>query len=153
MRIKRINLAEYQIVTGLFDQYRVFYKQAPDVELANQFIRERLENNESIIFVAFADDFGTEKAVGFTQLYPLISSMRAKNNWLLNDLYVEAGYRNQGIGEALIKTAMEFAKSENAEFVKLETAFDNFSAQRLYEAIGFKKQELTNDFFVYRIEI
>jgi len=153
MLIKRIDVSEYQTVTGLFDQYRVFYKQPSDIELAEQFIKERLENKESVIFVAFADDFGEERAVGFTQLYPLISSMRAKKNWLLNDLYVEAGYRNQGIGETLIKSAMEFAKSEDAVFLKLETAFDNFPAQRLYESIGFKRLEPTNDFFAYRIEI
>jgi ribosomal protein S18 acetylase RimI-like enzyme len=36
--------------------------------------------------------------------------------------------------------------------VKLETAFDNYTAQRLYEAIGFEKQE-TDNYFVYRIGV
>jgi len=150
MQIKRITLSEYQLVTGLFDKYRVFYKQPSDIELAEMFIKERLENNESVIFVALGAD---KLPVGFTQLYPLISSARAIKNWLLNDLYVDAGYRKQGIGEALIKEAMNFARGENSVYVKLETACDNFTAQSLYEAIGFKKQEPDNAYFTYSIEL
>jgi len=150
MQIKRITPSEYKLVTGLFDQYRVFYKQPSDIALAENFIKERLENEESVIFVAFDDD---GIAAGFTQLYPLISSVRAIKNWLLNDLYVDAAYRKQGIGEALIKTAMDFAAGENATYLKLETAVDNYTAQSLYEAIGFKKQEPETGYLTYRIDV
>ncbi|WP_295671811.1 GNAT family N-acetyltransferase [uncultured Mucilaginibacter sp.] len=150
MQIKRITPSEYQLVAGLFDQYRVFYKQPSDIRLAENFIKERLENKESVIFLALGDD---GKPAGFTQLYPLISSVRAIKNWLLNDLYVDAAYRKQGIGEALIKTAMDFAKEQGSAYVKLETAYDNYTAQSLYEAIGFKKQEPDTGYFNYRIEV
>ncbi|BAU55816.1 GNAT family N-acetyltransferase [Mucilaginibacter gotjawali] len=150
MQIKRITLSEYQLVTGLFDKYRVFYKQPSDIPLAEKFIRERLENKESVIFVAFDND---GSPAGFTQLYPLISSVRAIKNWLLNDLYVDAAYRKQGVGEALIKTAMDFAAGENAVYLKLETAVDNYAAQSLYEAIGFKKQEPETGYLTYKIEV
>jgi ribosomal protein S18 acetylase RimI-like enzyme len=153
MLIKRITPSEYHLVTGLFDKYRVFYKQPSDMGLAETFIKDRLENNESVILVAFAGDDASEKPAGFTQLYPLISSVRAAKNWLLNDLYVDEAYRKQGVGEALIKAAMNFAQADGSAFVKLETAFDNYTAQKLYEAIGFKRQELNNDYFTYRIEV
>ena len=150
MQIKRITLSDYLSVTGLFDRYRVFYKQPSNPAAAEAFIRERLENNVSVIFIALSDDGAP---AGFTQLYPLISSVRAKTNWLLNDLYVDAPYRKQGIGEALIKAAMDFAKSEGSAYIKLETAVNNFTAQSLYESIGFKKQEPDMEYFTYKIEI
>ena len=150
MQIKRITSSEYKLVTGLFDKYRVFYEQPSDVTLAENFIKERLENKESVIFVALAND---GRPAGFTQLYPAISSVRAIKNWLLNDLYVDSDYRKQGIGEALIKAAMDFAKGENSTYIKLETACDNFTAQSLYEAIGFKKQEPDNAYFTYRFQL
>jgi ribosomal protein S18 acetylase RimI-like enzyme len=150
MQIKRINLSEYHLVTSLFDRYRIFYKQPSDLKLAENFIKERLENNESVIFVALAED---DKPAGFTQLYPIFSSARATKNWLLNDLYVETAYRKQGIGAALIKAAMDFARRENSSYLKLETAHDNYIAQSLYEAVGFIKQEPDSAFFTYRIEI
>ncbi|WP_428328935.1 GNAT family N-acetyltransferase [Mucilaginibacter sp.] len=153
MLIKRLTLTEYQLVTGLFNQYRVFYKQAPDISVAENFIKERLENNESVIFIALADVGGKQIPAGFTQLYPLLSSVRAKKNWLLNDLYVDPAFRKQGIGEALIKASMDFAKSEGAAFVKLETAVDNYTAQSLYENIGFEKQVADTAYLSYKITL
>ena len=149
MEIKRINLQESGLVTGLFDRYRQFYQQEPDLNKAESFIQERLAKNESVIFVALAK----RRPVAFTQLYPMYSSVRASKNWILNDLYVDADHRKQGIGEALIKKAMNFAKGEGATFVQLETAVDNFTAQSLYEAIGFEKQEPESGYLVYRIVI
>lgn len=147
--IKRIGLTEGHLVAGLFNQYRIFYNQFSDIGMAKAFIDERLQQNESIIFVAIDTD--NQKAIGFTQLYPKYSSVRLSKNWILNDLYVDADYRKQGIGEKLIKTAMEFAKTTGATFVQLETAVDNYTAQHLYESIGFVKQANDEDFFLYKI--
>lgn len=149
IEIKRIELSEANLVVGLFNQYRIFYGKFSDLGMAKAFIDARLEHNESVIFVALDGD----KPVGFTQLYPKYSSARLTKNWILNDLFVDNDYRKQGIGEKLIKTAMNFAKTQGSTFVQLETAVDNFTAQSLYEAIGFKKQEPDNEFFLYRIDI
>ncbi|MBS1529026.1 MAG: GNAT family N-acetyltransferase [Bacteroidetes bacterium] len=149
MEIKRLGIEEIGLVVGLFDKYRQFYKQPPDIGLAERFIQERLANNESVIFVATD---GTVPA-GFTQLYPQCSSVCAVRNWILNDLYVDNAYRKTGVGRALIDQAMAFAKSQAATFVQLETAVDNYSAQRLYEAIGFEKQEADAEFLLYKIAV
>jgi len=74
MLIKKLTSSEYPLVIDLFDKYRIFYKQPSDIALAEKFIKERLENNESVIFVAFADSDTQSEPAGFTQLYPLISS-------------------------------------------------------------------------------
>ena len=149
MEIKRINVSEANLVIGLFDKYRVFYKKDSDIDLAERFIKTRLANNESVIVVALKGDL----PVGFTQLYPKYSSVNAVKNWILNDLYVESNYRKQGIGEAMIKTAMEFARADGAAYVQLETAVDNYAAQSLYEGLGFQKQEPDTAFFLYRIPV
>jgi ribosomal protein S18 acetylase RimI-like enzyme len=149
MNIKRVNLPEANLVIGLFDKYRMFYKKDSDIALADRFIKTRLANNESAVFVALDGN----RPVGFTQLYPQYSSVSAVKNWILNDLYVESDYRKQGIGEALIKTAMDFAKDDGATYVQLETSVDNYTAQRLYEDIGFQKQEPGTAYFLYRIPV
>jgi len=151
IKIKQIGLTESHLVVGLFNQYRMFYKQFSDIGMAKAFIDERLQHNESIIFVAIDQD--TEQLVGFTQLYPKYSSVRLSKNWILNDLYVDEVYRKQGIGEKLIKTAMEFAKTTGATFIQLETAVDNYTAQHLYENIGFEKQGNDEEFFLYKIAL
>jgi len=48
---------------------------------------------------------------------------------------------------------MEFAKNNNANFVELSTAVDNYTAQSVYEKIGFKKQEPDTAFYTYRIDL
>ncbi len=149
MEIRRIGLAESDLVIGLFDKYRTFYNQIPDISLAGTFIEARLTNNESVIFVALVGD----TPAGFTQLYPNYSSVRVVKNWILNDLYVDAEFRKQGIGERLIQTAMSFAKKENAKFLELSTAIDNYTAQSLYEAVGFVKQKSDEAFFTYQIQL
>jgi ribosomal protein S18 acetylase RimI-like enzyme len=153
MEIKRINREETYLVIDLFDQYRVFYKKPSDVNLAKEFIQERLDNNESVIFVAVIQDHDKVVPIGFTQLYPKYSSARAVKNWILNDLFVDPKYRKQMIGEKLIKTAMEFAQNSGSKFVELSTAIDNFTAQGLYEKIGFQKQQPETDFFTYSINV
>lgn len=149
VEIKQIDITEANLVVGLFNQYRVFYKQFSDMGMTKAFIDARLENNESIIFVAIDEN----KPVGFTQLYPKYSSVKLIKNWILNDLFVDIDYRKQGIGEGLIKVAMDFAKKQGSTFIQLETAVDNFIAQSLYESIGFKKQENDVDFFLYKIQL
>lgn len=153
MKIKRINNTECNLVVDLFNKYRIFYQQPSDLQLANDFIQERLDNNESVIFVAFIQKEDETIPVGFTQLYPGYSSSRAIRYWILNDLYVEKEFRLQGTGEALIKAAYEFAKSTGGKFVELSTATDNYTAQRLYEKMGFEKQEPDTRFLNYRINI
>lgn len=56
----------------------------------------------------------------------------------------------QGIGEALIKRAMEFAKDDKATSIELSTVVDNYTAQKLYEKIGFVQQKPTSDFLNYK---
>jgi ribosomal protein S18 acetylase RimI-like enzyme len=149
MNIRQINNCDGDLVAGLFDRYRIFYRQPSDLALARRYIQARLDNNESKIFAALVEDI----AVGFTQLYPNYSSLRAAKNWILNDLYVEPAYRQQKIGRALIRTAIDFARQEGAKFVQLETAGDNFIAQALYEKLGFIRQLTGNSFYTYQIII
>jgi len=151
IKVKQIGLTESHLVVGLFNQYRIFYKQFSDIGMAKAFIEERLQHKESVIFIAIDED--TEKPIGFTQLYPKYSSVRLSKNWILNDLYVDEVYRKQGIGEKLIKTAMDFAKANGSTFVQLETAVDNYTAQHLYENIGFEKQGNDEGFFLYKMAL
>jgi ribosomal protein S18 acetylase RimI-like enzyme len=153
MEIKRIDKQETDLVTDLFNKYRIFYNQPSDIITAKKFIQSRQDNNESVIFVALAQINDRKLPVGFTQLYPAYSSVRAIKYWILNDLYVEPDHRKKGIGKQLIKTAMEFAKADEAKFVELSTATDNYTAQMLYENIGFEKQKADNSFFTYKITL
>ncbi|HUY90126.1 MAG TPA: GNAT family N-acetyltransferase [Pirellulales bacterium] len=61
--------------------------------------------------------------------------------WVLNDLFVEPGGRRQGVAERLIRRAVEFARSTGACRLTLATGVENLPAQRLYEKLGWTKDE------------
>ena len=109
---------------------------APQLGFPETFLRERIEQNESIIFVAMDG----EKALGFTQLYPSFSSVSAQRLWILNDLFVVPEARGKGVGEAILNHAKQFAKATNSKGLSLETA-ENNPAQKLYEKLNWQKEE------------
>lgn len=135
MKIIKATISNLKDIVPLFDAYRVFYEQEGDLNTAEEFLRERLENNESIIYIAYIDN----KAVGFTQLYPLFSSVSMERSLVLNDLYVSKEVRAKGIGEALINEVKNLCREQNLKGLALETAQDN-PAQNLYERLGFVKE-------------
>jgi GNAT superfamily N-acetyltransferase len=134
IKIEQATINHLDKLSIIFDQYRVFYKKASDVVAAKKFLRERMEKNESVIFVSFDDK---NVMTGFTQLYPLFSSTRMKRLWLLNDLFVHTDYRGKGFSVALIDKAKELCKETGACGLLLETAKTNTIGNNLYPRTGF----------------
>ncbi|ASN05413.1 GNAT family N-acetyltransferase [Virgibacillus necropolis] len=145
MSIQKATLKDYETLSELFDLYRVFYEQKSNPEGARDFIKERLNNEESVAFIALDEN----DPIGFVQLYPSFSSVSMKRTWVLNDLYVKEKARGKGFGEKLLKKTITFAEGTGAIGVSLETGKDNLTAQRLYERVGFKRE--TNYFYDFSI--
>ena len=137
MHVRQATINDLDLLAPLFDGYRQFYKQDSDEEGARTFLSERLENNESVVYIAFAEAEETQ-AVGFTQVYPLFSSVRMERILLLNDLYIDLNFRGIGVGTALIDTVKNLCRNLGQNGITLQTGFDN-PAQKLYEREGFKK--------------
>jgi GNAT superfamily N-acetyltransferase len=97
--------------------------------------------NESIVFLALDN----EDAIGFTQLYPIFSSVSVKKAWLLNDLFVNASARGKGAGTLLLDAAKQLGRETDSKFLMLQTQNDNSDAQKLYHAHGW--QPLSDIFF------
>ncbi len=135
-------------IAPLFDAYRQFYNQEPNLERSRNFVAKRLINRESVIFIALNTATGT--AIGFTQLYPSFSSVSMKRLWILNDLFVADGARQQGIAKALLEKARLYASESGAKGLSLETAMDNVVAQKLYEYLGWQRNE---EFYTYYINV
>lgn len=133
--VRRIDAVDLDSVAPLFDAYRVFYGQPSDVEGARAWLAARLHAGESVVLVAERDGH----AVGFTQLYPMFSSVRMARIWILNDLYVDAGARRGGVARALLDKAALFARDDGAARLMLETGRDNAAARSLYRAAGWSE--------------
>jgi ribosomal protein S18 acetylase RimI-like enzyme len=132
-------LADLDVVASLFDRYRQFYLQAPDLSLATGFIRERLLNRESVILLATDEAHGV---IGFCQLYPSFCSVEAKPIYTLYDLFVMPEVRRGGAGKALLLAAERHAAASGRARMDLTTARTNRAAQSVYEALGWVRDDV-----------
>jgi ribosomal protein S18 acetylase RimI-like enzyme len=140
MQIIKATLNELNAASQLYNAYRAFYEQSSNVEAAEIFLKQRIEQKDSVLFLSEENGIYT----GFTQLYPSFSSVGMMPIWILNDLYVLPEHRKKGIAEKLIKHVMQYSKETGRKKVVLATAHNNFKAQKIYEKIGFTKDNFYN---------
>lgn len=136
--IRKATISDIDALAILFDQYLVFYKKSYDAKTLKNYLTERLENNEAIVFMAFDEQ---NNAIGFVLNYITFSSLLLNKIVILNDLFVDSKIRNQGIARALIEETKNLGKEINAPLIRLRTAKNNFTAQSLYHKMGFVRDE------------
>ena len=141
--IREITRNDLAKVAELFDLYRQFYEQVPNIDRAYEFIADRFNKNESVILVA---ENSKEELVGFCQLYPTFCSVEAAPIYSLYDLFVLPAARKLGVGKALLLAAETKAIAEGKVRMDLTTAKTNLSAQSLYESLGWQRD---NVFYAY----
>jgi ribosomal protein S18 acetylase RimI-like enzyme len=89
--------------------------------------RHDSEFDANLCFCATQDD---EHLVGFALCW---------TSAFVKDLVVHPFVRNQGVGEALLRTAFRAFKQRGATDVRLKVQPDNMTARRLYVRVGFRK--------------
>jgi GNAT superfamily N-acetyltransferase len=145
VRVLRAASRDLDELVTLFDGYRQFYGRRSDPAGARAFLRERIERDESVIYLAYT---GPGEAAGFTQLYPSFSSVSLKALWILNDLYVRSDVRRGGVGRALLERARQHAADTGAKGLTLSTGVTNKAAQALYVSCGWQRDD---EFFQYHL--
>ena len=131
----------------LFNLYRIFYEQKDDLDRAYDFIKARLVNQQSIVFVAEDDP---DQLSGFVQLYPSFCSVSTIPILILYDLYVDQNHRGKGIGRLLMNQASKHAKDNGFKRLELSTAITNVIGQSLYESLNYQRDK---DFYHYALEL
>ncbi len=146
-KIVQATIKHQDEISRLFNLYRIFYKEEDNPEGTYQFIKERLENSDSTIFVSINDD---DSLNGFVQLYPSFCSVSMIPILILYDLFVDPEMRASGIGRDLMNKARYYASENGFKRLELSTAKDNFIGQSLYESLGY---EVDNQFLQYSLEV
>ena len=129
----------------LFAGYLKFYRRPVDEERIAAFLGERMARDESVLLLARLGG----SAVGFVQLYPAFASLSLARSWILNDLFVQPAARGLGAGRALLLSARQLARDTGTAELFLQTARGNVAAQRLYEGLGWVRDD---EFLVYTLD-
>lgn len=134
-------------IAPLFDAYRQFYEQPPDLAHATAFLRDRISHRESVVIVA---ENSAGQALGFCQLYPGFCSVAAAPIYTLYDLFAWPQARGCGVGRALLLAAERHAAAQGIVRMDLSTARTNLAAQSLYESLGWVRDDL---FLAYNLTV
>jgi GNAT superfamily N-acetyltransferase len=139
IEIAPVSAAEYESLLPLIAAYQRFYEvEEIDEERNRAFFRRFLSPSQDGMLLAAR---GGGELVGYACLYWHFSSTQAVETVLMNDLFVSAAARGQGIGRALIEASADVARERGAAHLEWATAPDNLSAQRLYDSTGAARSE------------
>ena len=144
--IKEATVKDSEKIGEVFDLYRQFYKKNPDKIISIEYIKQRLTNKESTIFFVEEDNV----CIGIVQLYVTFDSLELSKKIILYDLFVRSEYRKKGIGAMLMDASKDFAENNGIFGIELSTAISNGTAQRLYESLGYERD---NEFYNYYLSI
>lgn len=125
----------------LFPQLTTNHKPPSKEEL-----KEIIDSDCTILLISSEDKSGNQ--ITGTLSLAFYKTPSGHHAWI-EDVIVDEQYRGKGIGEALVKKALEIARERKAGLVNLTSMASRVAANKLYLKTGFEKRE-TN---VYRYSI
>jgi GNAT superfamily N-acetyltransferase len=130
--VSAVREEEFETLLPMIAAYQRFYRVKDiDEERNRTFFRRFLAPSEAgLLLGARAEG----RFRGYACLYWHFNSLIAAETVLMNDLFVEPDDRGLGVGRALIEAAREVARARGAAQLEWVTAFDNHTAQRLYDS-------------------
>jgi ribosomal protein S18 acetylase RimI-like enzyme len=133
INIRQAVIQDIPRIIPVFDSYREYFKQKSDPIATEQFLFNRFEHRESVLYLAELGD----ELVGFAHLYPSFSSLSLQRVWILNDFFISESFRNQGVGKRLIEKVKEFARLTKAKGIELSVEHTNINAWTFWEKRDF----------------
>ena len=144
LQIKIAQPDDFEKIGEVFNLYRQFYEKESNIEACQNYIHERLINNEAQIFYIENE----KECMGITQLYMTFDSLELSKKIILYDLYVRSEYRKKGIGRMLMNAAKSFAERKGVTSIELSTSINNKNAQSLYESLEYQRDTEFYDYYL-----
>jgi len=112
-------------------------------ERTDAYLLDIINADSSDFLIAVLDD----EVIGFSLLYEKevkgLSLLVPCKYVYLQDLIVDAVYRNRGIGKKLFEATKEWAEKRGLDYLRLSVLPTNKEAQRFYANNGMHEQMLT----------
>ena len=139
---KKINADDTKNINKLLRQLSSMPKNITEDELRHICGQECMN-----LMVARDESRSSEPIIGMASVifYNITTGSKA----IIEDVVVDASYRNRGIGKTLVKKLIEIAKNKNIAYIDLTSNPTRIAANNLYRRLGFI-QRTTN---VYRLEL
>jgi len=142
-----IRKATQSDLDGIIELMRAF-AEFEDLTDRFEITEERLEGavfgKEAFVHCLVASD--ASKLVAYALLYPIFASFRGQKGMFVEDLFLTAEYRRDGLGERMLRAAAQIAKEEACERLDLMVLDWNSPAIKFYEKHGGVRDEQERHF-------
>lgn len=132
----------YQVFQHLIPQLGIHKIPPTREELANLINRQ----DANLLVAREPDEHGRIVGVLSLTIYQVPTGLRS----IVEDVVVDETMRRRGIGEALLRKAIELARESGANGVSLTSHPQRVAANELYRSMGFELRK-TNPYF-YRLK-
>lgn len=103
------------------------------------FLNSQRRSRDAVVLVAEMHDSQQVTGYVYAALEPMSwKELRAAAGFV-HDVAVDPAFRRQGIASALMSAAIDWLREHGAPRVLLWTAAPNAEAQRLFDALGFRR--------------
>ena len=117
----------------------------PSSIITVDFLQKMIDSPACFIFIAQNPD---KKIIGTATLISA-PQLQEYSKTVIEDVVVDANYRGQGIGAALVKTALNQARKLGVKNVTLTSRPSRIGANALYKKLGFEPVETNNYRYKY----
>ena len=136
MSVRRAELADADAVGRLLHDFNTEYDDiTPGPDALAERVRELIASGETIVLLAG----GGPEGLAVLRFRPALWTSGLE--CYLAELYVVPNRRGQGLGRALMETALAVAREQGADSMDLGTGDDDVAARALYESLGFSNRE------------
>ena len=134
--VRRAEAVDAEDIARLLDAFnREYDDYTPGPQALAERVRELIDVGEITVLLGGPGPDG----LAVLRLRPNLWT-KALSSYL-EELYVVPDRRGQGLGRALMETALDVARREGADEMHLGTSEDDVAARALYESLGFINRE------------
>jgi len=137
--IRKTTSDDIRAVIGLGREFAKFEKLDHYFVITEEKLSDAMFGSDSFVegLVAEAD----QRIIAYAIFYPNFASFRGQKGFFLEDLYIDADYRGQGVGEAILKEVARIARSRNFDRIDFQVLDWNLPAIKFYEKHGADRSD------------
>jgi ribosomal protein S18 acetylase RimI-like enzyme len=138
-----------KLLTNLINNERKYDTNIKSDYIVNKYFENIYANKNNCLFIA-KDNNNLVIGYAFCKMITSDDGPYINHIALIDGLYVNQEYRQQGVATKLIEECKTWAIEAGATIIELNVMSENINAINLYENIGFKELEKKMRLFFYK---
>jgi GNAT superfamily N-acetyltransferase len=131
-------------VIALLREFAEFEKLTDYLQITEQRLADVVFGKDAFVECFVALDAG--KLVAYAILYPNFASFRGQKGMYLEDIFIKADYRGNGLGEVMLREIAKLAHAQGCERLDFAVLDWNTPAIKFYEKHGAVRDEQERHF-------